>query len=79
MSLFYVNICGALITAKNTIILAVKKNTEFSMIFFTQIFPKICVVLKVPQKNTIKFAVEKNFELFFAFLTQIFAEIFLLL
>ena len=34
------NICGALITAKNTIIFAVEKNTEIFTVFFTQILPK---------------------------------------
>ena len=44
---FYVNICGnicgALITAKNTIIFAVEKNTEiFYGIFYANISENIC-------------------------------------
>ncbi len=66
---FYVNICGALVTAKNTIIFAVEKNTAFFMVFFTQIFPKIFAVLKIPQKNTTIFAVKKISKKVSAFLT----------
>ena len=41
--IFYVNICGALITTKNTIIFAVEKNTEiFYGIFYANISENIC-------------------------------------
>ena len=39
-------------------------NLKSFTVFFTQIFPKIFAVLKIPQKNTIKFAVEKNLKFF---------------
>ena len=41
--IFYVNICGALITAKDMIIFAVEKNTEiFYGIFYANISENIC-------------------------------------
>ena len=41
--IFCVNICGALITAKNTIIFTVEKNTEiFYGIFYANISENIC-------------------------------------
>ena len=65
------NICGALITAKKIRwYLLSKKILKFFMVFFTQIFPKTFVVLKIPQRNTIKFAVEKNFKFCLHFLRK---------